>query len=133
MNRPEPPPGIHALPAIELEDLADATAALIRQARRDGLVIPSSVNLQGYGTPSASLYVSESDTPDIWAALQEWATRYRTGLRHRPGSDPAATHAAIEFMNSDGIRYEIHSVIHAPAPDPWETDDDWPDDPNPAA
>jgi hypothetical protein len=126
---PAPPPGITTHPHASLGQIAIAAAALIADAREAGLTLPCSLNANEYGPPTASLYISQHDAPDIWRALQQWAARHHTEIATRPTSDGNSVHASAEFRIA-GIRYDVYSVI-SPAPaddDPDDEDEDWYDD-----
>jgi hypothetical protein len=108
---PTPPPGITARPPATLAEIAAATAGLIAEARAAGLAPPCALNANDYGPPTANLYVSEHDTPDIWQALQQWADRYGTEITTRPSTSPGAVYASASFRR-DGISYEVYCIIY---------------------
>jgi hypothetical protein len=121
-QHPEPPFGVR--PPMTVEEIATTAAVLIARARDAGLTPPCSLNCHDYGAPAAYLFIAESDVPDVWDALLQWASHYGTEVAVRQGSVPESVYASAEFRR-DGIRYEVHSVIHRPDDD---EPDDWSDD-----
>jgi hypothetical protein len=109
---PQPPTSITARQPTALEGIAAAAAILIAEARAAGLTPPCALNCHDYYSPPATaLFISDSDTPDIWHALQQWADRYETQITTRPTANPENTYASAEFRHN-GISYEIYSIIH---------------------
>jgi hypothetical protein len=126
---PAPPAGVNAREPMTLDEIAAAASVLIAQARDTGLTPPCALSCRDYGPPAASLFVSETDAPDIWAALQAWADRYHTEITTHLASTPGNLHASVEFRR-DGIRYDVYSIIH-PAPDDPDEDESQPGDDQP--
>lgn len=110
---PAPPPGIPVRQPMTLDQIAAAAASLIAAARAAGLTPPCALSCQDYGPPAATLYINEDDAPDIWQALRRWASRYQTEIAIRPTGRPESVYASAEFR-SDGIRYEVYSIIRTP-------------------
>lgn len=81
-----------------IEQIATAAAALVTEARQAGLTPPRSLSCHDYGQPTASLYLFRHDNPDIWHALQEWATRYGTQVTSWAGIQPGSIHAAALWL-----------------------------------
>lgn len=111
---PAPPDGISIRRPLTLADIAADAAALITEAREAGLTPPCALNCHDYRPPSASLFLADQDSPDTWQALQEWASRYGTGITTRPATSPESVYASAEFSRA-GINYEVYSIIR-PAP-----------------
>jgi hypothetical protein len=96
---------------MTLDQIADATAELIREARAAGLPEACSLTGHHWGVPEVSLYVSETDHPDIWEALRAWAGHYHARVATRPATSPEGNvHAYVEFRR-DGLRVQVTSVI----------------------
>jgi hypothetical protein len=109
--RPAPPPGITTREHMTLEDVARAAADVIAAARADGLTPPYGIHANDYGTPRCTLYLSATDTDDIWGALDQWARRYGTIIDTRTGSNPGTVHAEAGFIEG-GVRFEVSTVIN---------------------
>jgi hypothetical protein len=107
---PTPPPGVTTRPHKTLEEIARAAADVIAAARTDGLTPPYGINAHDYGPPRCTLYLSATDTDDIWEALDAWARRFGTIIDTRMGTTPGSVHAEAGFL-ADGIRYEVSTVI----------------------
>jgi hypothetical protein len=120
----QPPPGIHARDPMTIDQVAAAASALIASARAAGLTPPCALNITDYGPPSASLFMYDGDSVDIWAELRQWADRYGAELATRVTHNPANSYVYTEFHNG-GIRYEIYTILH---PAPQDPDDDTDDD-----
>lgn len=105
----------HARPHLTVEEITAAAAALIAEARTAGLLPPFGVTCHDYGPPEAALHLGEHDSPDIWAALDQWADRYGTVVTTRPGHGPGTIYARAIYARAgftrDGITYEVSSVI----------------------
>jgi hypothetical protein len=99
-----------ARPPMTLDEIADATAALIREARAAGLPETCSINAHDWGTPEVSLYLSAADHPGIWAALRAWAAHYGTEVATRAASQRDNIHAYAEFRRN-GLRVQVTTVI----------------------
>jgi hypothetical protein len=100
---------------MTLDEIATAAAEIITEARAAGLAAPFSLNCHDYGPPAATLLIDEHQPPDIWAALQQWASHYRSEVEPRPGYHSDSVHATVAFRRN-GISYEITSVIRTPPP-----------------
>jgi hypothetical protein len=108
MNTAAVPP---ARPPMTLDEIADATAALIREARAAGLPETCSITAHDWGTPEVSLYLSATGNPGIWAALRAWASHYGTEVATRATTSQRDNiHAYAEFRR-DGLRVQVTSVI----------------------
>lgn len=112
-----------ARPPMTLDEIADATAALIREARAAGLPETCSITAHDWGTPEVSLYLSATGNPGIWEALRAWAAHYCTEVATRATtSSERNIHAYAEFRRS-GLRVQVTTVI-SPEDHPGDQDQD---------
>jgi hypothetical protein len=111
-----------ARPPMTLDQMADAAASLIREARAAGLPEACSITGHDWGVPEVSLYVSATDHPDIWAALRAWADHYHAEVATRAStSQRDNVHAYVEFRR-DALRVQVTSVI-SPGDGPGDEDE----------
>jgi hypothetical protein len=103
---------------LTLDQIATAAAALITEARAAGLATPFSLTCHDYGTPTIALYLPSYEIRDIRAALEAWASTYRTRVEIKPGVAPGRVHGQLTFER-DGITCEISAVITSP-PEPGD-------------
>lgn len=99
---------------LTLDQIATAAAQLITEARAAGLAAPFNLTCHDYDPPTIALYLSAYDVRDIRAALDAWASTYRTRVAIRPGTATGRVHGLLTFQRG-AITCEVGAILTGPA------------------